>query len=73
MQKDNYILHILRLLGILSSAGNKVREKDYTMNKNTINEREKTDINTGVQMTKYFHHKSPDSQGNEQAYMLRRS
>ena len=30
------------------------------MNKNTINERRKTDIGTGVQMSKYF-----NSQGNQ--------
>ena len=35
------------------------------MNKNTINERKKTDIDMGVQMSKYFNHKSPASQGNE--------
>ena len=68
IQKDNYILHILRLLGILSSAWNIVREKikfDHTMKKNTINERKKNNIGTGVQMSKYFNHKSPASQGNK--------
>ena len=35
------------------------------MNKNTINGRKKTCIGTGVQMSKYFNHKSPASQGNK--------
>ena len=35
------------------------------MNENTINERQKTDIGTGVQMSKYLHHNSPASQGNK--------
>ena len=35
------------------------------MNKNTINERKKTDIGTGVQISKYFNHNSPASQGND--------
>ena len=39
----------------------------YTMNENTINEIKKTDIGTGVQMPKYFNHKSPASQGNDYA------
>ena len=34
------------------------------MYKNTINERKKTDIGTGVQMSKYFN-KSPALQGNQ--------
>ena len=40
------------LLGMLYSALNIVRENksDYTMNKNTINKRKKTDIGTGVRM-----------------------
>ena len=29
----------------------------------TINGRKKTDIGTGVQMSKYLHHNSPASQG----------
>ena len=35
------------------------------MNKNTINERKKTDIGTGVQISKYFNHNSSASQGND--------
>ena len=38
---------------------------DFTMNKNTINERKKTNTGTGVQMSKYFNHNSPASQGNK--------
>ena len=56
------------LLGILSSAWYIVRENKknaYTMNKNTVNERKKTDIGPVVQMSKYFNHNSPASQGNE--------
>ena len=34
------------------------------MNKNTINDRTKTDIGTGVQMSKYFNHNSHASQDN---------
>ena len=30
----------------------------------TINERKKTDIDTGIQMSKYLHHNSPALQGN---------
>ena len=33
------------------------------MNENTIHERKKTDIGTGVQMSKYLQHNSPASQG----------
>ena len=40
------------------------------MNENTINERKKIDIGTGVQMSKYLHHKSPASQGNEVSISL---
>ena len=36
------------------------------MDKNTINEKKKTDIGTGVQMSNYFNHKSPTLQGNYQ-------
>ena len=36
------------------------------MNKNTTNERKKTDFGTGVQMSKYFKNNSPASQGKEQ-------
>ena len=52
------------LLGILSIAWNIVREdkNDYTTNKNTINENKKTEIDTGVQLSKHFNHKSPASQ-----------
>ena len=39
-----------------------------SMNKNTINEGKKTDIGTGVQMSKYFNQNSPASQGNETVY-----
>ena len=35
------------------------------MNENTINERKKTDIGPGVQMSKYLHHNSPASQGKD--------
>ena len=35
------------------------------MNEEAINERKKTDIGTGVQMSKYLHHNGPASQGNE--------
>ena len=35
------------------------------MKKNTINERKKNNIGTGVQMSKYFNHKSPALQGNK--------
>ena len=35
------------------------------MNENTINERKKTDIGTGVQISTNLHHNSPASQGNE--------
>ena len=34
------------------------------MNKNTINERKKTDIDMGAQMSKYFNYNSPASQDN---------
>ena len=53
------------LLGIIFSIWNTVREDKnaYTTNENTINERMKTDIGTGVQMSKYLNHKSPASQG----------
>ena len=41
------------------------------MNKNTINERKKTDITTGVQMSKYFNHKIPAAQGkNNQPFII---
>ena len=40
-------------------------KNDYAMNKNAIKERKKTDIGTGVQMSKYFNHNSPASQGNK--------
>ena len=39
------------------------------MNKKTINDRKKTDFGTGVQMTKYFNHNSPASQGNKQPFL----
>ena len=42
----------------------------YAMNKNTINERKKTDIDTGAQMSKYFNQNSPASQVNE-AFMAK--
>ena len=35
------------------------------MDKYTNNERKKTDIGTAVQMSNYFNHKSPASQGND--------
>ena len=35
------------------------------MNENTINKRKKTDVGTGVQMSKKLHHNSPASQGNK--------
>ena len=35
------------------------------MNENTINERKKTDIGKGIQMSKYLHHNSPALQGNK--------
>ena len=35
------------------------------MNTKTINERKKTDIGTGVQMSKYFNHKSLATQGHK--------
>ena len=38
------------------------------MNKYTINERKKTDIGTGVHMSKYSNHNSPASQGNTAFY-----
>ena len=34
------------------------------MSENTINEIKKTDIGTGVQMSKYLHHNRPASQSN---------
>ena len=39
------------------------------MNENTINERNKSDIGTGVQMSKHLHHNSPASRGNEMNYI----
>ena len=57
------------LLCILSSI---VREKnDYTMDKNTCNERKKTDIGTGVHMSKYFNHKSLASQGTNKGRLVK--
>ena len=54
--KDNYILHILMLLGILSIAWNIVREdkNDYTTNKNTINENKKTEIDKSLNILNSF-------------------
>ena len=40
------------------------------MVKNTINERKKNDIGTGVQMSKYFSHNSPALQGNKDPFTL---
>ena len=39
------------------------------MNENTIKERQKTDIGMGVQMSKYLHHNSPASQGNNISFV----
>ena len=60
IQKYNYILHILRFLGIISSAWiyfGKIKD-DFSMNENTINERKKTGIGTGVQMSKKLQYNS---------------
>ena len=41
------------------------------MNENTFKERKKTDVGTGVQMSKYLHHNSPASQSKENTCVSR--